>query len=256
MTNGETRQFDGKVALVTGGSAGIGKASAFAYAREGARVVICGRTRESGEETVQQITDAGGDVTYIQADISKASDVKTLIKETVNRYGRLDYALNNAGINPTFAPITDWDEETWDSVINTNLKGVWLCMKYEIPEIKKNGGAIVNMSSVFGMVGFPDASVYIASKSGVVGLTKSAALENAQSGIRINAICPGVVRTPLVDSLIEADPQVESQLSGLHPMGRMGTPEEIAEAVVWLSSAAASFVTGHTMIIDGGVFAQ
>ena len=256
MANGETRQFDGKVALVTGGSAGIGKASAFAYAREGARVVICSRTRESGEETVQQITDAGGDVTYIQADISKAADVETLINEIVKRHGRLDYALNNAGINPTFAPITDWDEDTWDSVINTNLKGVWLCMKFEIPAIKKNGGAIINMSSVFGMVGFPDASVYIASKSGVVGLTKSAALENAQAGIRINAICPGVVRTPLVDSLIEDDPQVESQLSGLHPMGRMGTPEEIAEAVVWLSSDAASFVTGHTMIIDGGVFAQ
>lgn len=256
MVKNETLQFDGKVALVTGGSVGIGKASAIAYAQKGAAVVICSRNQELGEETAHHITEVGGEVIYIKADVSKAKDVEALINETVKHYGRLDYALNNAGINPTFAPITDWDEDSWDSVINTNLKGVWLCMKFEIPMIKKNGGAIVNMASVFGMVGFPEASVYIASKSGVVGLTKSAALEYAKSGIRINAICPGVIRTPLVESLIESDPQAESQLSGLHPMGRMGTPEEIAEAVVWLSSDAASFVTGHTMIIDGGVFAQ
>ncbi|MDJ0703635.1 MAG: SDR family oxidoreductase [Leptolyngbyaceae cyanobacterium MO_188.B28] len=252
-----TRQFDAKVALITGGTSGIGKATAFRFAAAGAKVVVSGRSPERGGETVAQVKANGGDAAFILADVTQAESVKALVQKTLETFGQLDYAVNNAGVNPRFAPITEWDEAGWDEVIDTNLKGVWLCMKYEIPQIlKQGGGAIVNTASVFGQVGFPTASIYIASKSGVIGLTKSAALEYAQQGIRINAVCPGVIATPLVEEATRGDAEAIAQLEALHPMKRLGKSEEVADAIAWLCSSQSSFVTGHTLTIDGGILAQ
>lgn len=250
-------QFEGKVALVTGGSSGIGRAGALAFAREGAKVVVADVVVEGGQETVDMIQQAGGEAIFVTTDVSKAADVETLVNKTVETYGRLDYAFNNAGIEGEQLPTADCTEENFDRVISINLKGVWLCMKYEIPQmLEQGGGAIVNTSSVAGLVGFAGIPHYVASKHGVAGLTKNAALEYAQAGIRVNAVCPGGIRTPMIDRFTGGDPEAESQFHAMHPLGRMGEPEEIADAVVWLCSDAASFVTGHPMVVDGGMFAQ
>ena len=253
----------GKIALVTGGSSGIGRASAVAFAREGAMVVVSGQNVERGEETVRFIKNAGGEATFVRADVSMATEVEAMVNKAVETYGRLDYAYNNAGIiEIPGAPIHEYDEATWDRTIAINLTGVWLCMKYEIPEmIKQGGGAIVNASSVWGLVGAAGFSAYVASKNGVTGLTKTAALEYAKSNIRVNVVNPGVIDTPMNQGaravMSGGDPEVEAQiLAQASPMGRIGTAEEVAEAVVWLCSDAASFVTGHTMVIDGGNYAQ
>jgi len=250
-------QFSGKVALITGGSSGIGRATALAFAREGAQVVVADVLTEGGEETVQMIKKSGSPAIFIKTDVSKSSDVEQIVKKTVATYGRLDFGINNAGIEGAAAPTADCTEENWDRIIGVNLKGVWLCMKHEITQmLKQGGGAIVNMASVAGLVGFSGLPAYCASKGGVIQLTRAAALEYAKAGIRINAVCPGVIRTPMVDRLLGGQPEAEAGFVAMEPVGRMGTPEEIAAAVVWLCSDAASFVIGHPMVVDGGLVTQ
>ncbi len=247
----------GKVALVTGGGSGIGRASALALAREGAKVVISDIVVAGGEETVRMVKTAGGEAIFVQADVSKPADVEALVNKVVEVYGRLDCAFNNAGIEGQLQQTVECSEENWDRTIAINLKGVWLCMKYEIPVmLKQGGGAIVNTASVAGLVGFRGLPAYVASKHGVVGLTKTAALEYAKSGIRVNAVCPGVIHTPMVERLFREQPQWGEAVQALEPVARMGKPEEVAEAVVWLCSDAASFVTGLAMAVDGGMVAQ
>ncbi len=250
-------QLEGRVALVTGGGSGIGQATALAFARERARVIAADVNAEGGEETVSMIEEAGGEAIFIKTDVSSSAEVEALVNATVETHGRLDCAFNNAGIGGSMALTHKRNEEEWDSTININLKGVWLCMKYEILQmLKQGGGTIVNTSSAAGLVGTIAASAYSASKHGVVGLTKSAALEYAQRGIRINAVCPGAVRTPMLENGITLLPEGEQQILAMEPIGRIASPEEIAEAVVWLCSDAASFVTGHAMAVDGGWTAQ
>ena len=248
--------MENKVALVTGGSSGIGRASALAFAAEGAKVVIADMDVKGGEETVDLVKKAGSDAIFVKTDVSKAAQVKAMADATVDTYGRLDYAFNNAGIDSTGKTIVELTEENWDRVISINLKGVWLSMKYEIPFMLKQGkGAIVNNSSTSGLVGFPNLSDYTASKHGVVGLTKSLAVEYAKLGIRVNAVCPGTTITPLVDRII-SNPKTNAWIIKAHPIGRLGVPEEVASAVVWLCSDGASFVTGQCLAVDGGYVAQ
>lgn len=243
--------FTNKVVIVTGGVSGIGRAAALAFAKRGAKVAVADWTEN--QETVELITASGGEAIFIKCDVSKADDVKAMVDKTVATFGRLDYAFNNAGIEGATAPTKDCTEENWDKTIGVNLKGIWLCMKYEIPEILKQGkGAIVNCASVAGLVGFGGLPAYVASKHGVVGLTKTAALECAQLGIRVNAVCPGVIQTPMIDRLTGTNKEAIDQFTKLEPVGRFGQPEEIANAVVWLCSDKASFVTGHAMAVDGG----
>lgn len=249
--------LEGKVALVTGSSSGIGRASALAFAREGAKVVVADVQVKGGEETARMIKETGREAIFVKADVSKASDVEKLISTAGRTYNRLDCAHNNAGIEGVSASTIDCTEENWDRVIDINLKGVWLCMKYEIPQmLKQGGGAIVNTSSVAGFIGFRDSPAYCASKGGIIQLTRVAALEYAARGIRVNAVCPGVIRTPMIERSTGGKQEVEAQLIGIEPAGRLGTPEEVAEAVVWLCSDAASFVMGHPMVVDGGLISQ
>ena len=252
-----TEQLEGKVALTTGGSSGIGRASALMFAREGAKVVVADVDVEGGEETVRMIKESGGEAIIVKCDVSKAFEVEALINKVIETYGRLDCAHNNAGVGVGGVPTADCTEDDWDRVITINLKGVWLCMRYEIPQMAAcGGGAIVNTSSVLGLVGSPGRSAYVASKHGVIGLTKAAALEYANAGIRINAVCPGSIRTPATERRIGGDPKALVLRIARHPLGRQGTSEEVAEAVVWLCSDAASFITGHAMAVDGGYVAQ
>jgi NAD(P)-dependent dehydrogenase (short-subunit alcohol dehydrogenase family) len=253
------QRFSGKVALVTGGASGIGRSCAQLFAKEGASVVVSDVAVEGGHDTVCLIEEDGGEASFVETDVSKAAEVEALVGRAVEAYGRLDYAFNNAGIEGRMATNTaDYSEEDWDRVIAINLKGVWLCMKHEIAQMLSQGaGSIVNNSSVEGLVGLQGTSAYAASKHGVVGLTKTAALEYAQSGIRVNAVCPGLIRTPMVERYTGGDAETEAQFAAIfEPVGRMGTSEEVAEAVVWLCSEAASFVTGHAMAVDGGYVAR
>ena len=247
-----------RVALVTGGGSGIGRASAVAFAGEGAMVCVADVDTQGGESTVQKIKEADGEAIFIKADVSKAAEVESLIEKIVKVHGRLDCAFNNAGIIGDLALTTECTEENWDRVLGVNLKGVWLCMKYEVPQmLKQAGGAIVNASSIMGLVGSGNgAPAYIASKHGVTGLTKAAALEYAQNKIRINAVCPGFIRTPMVELLTGGSSEAEKGIIAREPVGRLGTPEEVAEIVVWLCSDAASFVTGHALSVDGGYTIQ
>lgn len=242
------------VAIVTGGAFGIGQATAIAFAREGVKVVVADVVENS--ETVDRIREAGGEAIFIACDVSKASDVEAMVNATIEKYGRLDYAFNNAGIEGGAGPIDQCTEENWDRTLGVNLKGVWLCMKYELPHMRKNGGAIVNCASIAGMVGFPGLPAYVASKHGVIGLTKTAALENAQAGVRVNAVCPGVIRTPMIDRFTGHDKVAEKAFEDQEPIGRLGEPEEVASAVLWLCSGGASFVTGDSIAVDGGWIAK
>jgi NAD(P)-dependent dehydrogenase (short-subunit alcohol dehydrogenase family) len=255
--------MEGKVALVTGGASGIGRVTAQAFAGVGAKVIVTTDANIQGaEETVHLIKDAGGEATFIRCDVSKEKDVETLIAKSVETYGSLDYAFNNAGVGPDgkrigVFPIADCPEETWDKMLDVNLKGVFLCMKHEIRQMLKQGkGAIVNTSSVGGLKPIPGFGPYAASKAGLIALTKTAALECATAGIRVNVICPGLTsRTLLSENLSSAEPGAKDRLVEVVPMRRMGEPEEIAEAVLWLCSNASSFITGHVMPIDGGLTA-
>jgi NAD(P)-dependent dehydrogenase (short-subunit alcohol dehydrogenase family) len=245
-----------KVALVTGAGSGIGRASALAFAQAGARVVVSDVARDGAEETVGLIRSRGGEATVILADVSQSGEVEGLIKATVEAYGRLDCAHNNAGIGSGPGQTAEIELAQWTNVLGVNLTGVWLCMKYEIRQmLAQGGGAMVNTASVAGLVG-GTGSAYVAAKHGVVGLTKNAALEYATRGIRVNAVCPGVIHTPLLDRVFAARPELATAWLAAEPVGRFGTPEEVAAAVVWLCSDAASFVTGLAMPVDGGFVAR
>ena len=247
----------GKIAVVTGGSSGIGRATAQIFAREGAKVVVADVGVEGGAETVRLINDSGGEATFVQTDVAQPADVEAMVKKTVETYGRLDCAFNNAGIEGVVQPTVGYDEADWDRVISINLTGVWLCMKYELQQmLTQGGGAIVNTASIAGLVGLPGFSAYVAAKHGVNGLTKTAALEYAKSGIRVNAVCPGAIRTPMFERGARDNPGIEEQVVAAEPIGRMAEPAEVGEAVVWLCSDAASFVTGQPMAVDGGWVAQ
>jgi NAD(P)-dependent dehydrogenase (short-subunit alcohol dehydrogenase family) len=232
------KTFTNKVAIVTGGAFGIGKATAIAFAKRGAKVVIVDWIEDYS--TLKTIQDDGGSAIFIKCDVSKSADVADMIQKTIDTFGRLDFAVNNAGVEGATALTHECTEENWDRTININLKGVWLCMKHEITHMLKQGkGAIVNTASVAGLIGFQGLPAYVVSKHGIVGLTKTAALENAKQGIRINAVCPGVIRTPMVDRTTGKDKTVEKKFEDMEPVGRMGEPEEVAEAIVWLCSDAA-----------------
>jgi len=248
---------DKKVAIVTGGNSGIGRATAIALAREGAKVTVAARRASEGEETLRLVKEAGSDAIYVKTDVAIENDVRSLVEKTVETYGRLDYAVNNAGIGEKMTPLVEQTSEKFDQIMNTNVRGVWLSMKYEIPMMIKNGGgAIVNTSSGAGLVGFPQMPVYIASKHAVLGLTKSAALEYAKSGIRINAIAPGGVETDMLMQTVGDDHQFLETFRSMHPIGRIGRPEEVANTIVWLLSDKASFVLGHTLLVDGGIVSR
>jgi NAD(P)-dependent dehydrogenase (short-subunit alcohol dehydrogenase family) len=250
-------RLGGKVALVTGGASGIGRATALTFAREGAKLIIADMNVDGGQQTVHMITEQGGEAIFVKTDVSKAVEVQALISKAVETYGRLDCAHNNAGISGGGRALTaEYLEETWHHVIAVNLTGVWLCMKYAIPQmLHQGGGVIVNTASVAGLIGGAGNSAYDASKHGVIGLTKTAALEYAKQGIRVNCVCPGYIQTPMTARGMN-DPERMARIIASEPMGRVGTPEEVAEAVVWLCSDAASFVTGHTMTVAGGYVAQ
>ncbi len=251
-------RLKGRIIIVTGGGSGIGRAAAYCFCREGAQVVVADIDQRGGEETVQKIKNGGGDAIFVRCDVSKAQDVKAMVDKCDETFGGLNCAFNNAGIEGIQAPTADYSEEIWDKAIHINLIGVYLCMKHEIPVmLKSGGGSIVNMSSILGLVGFAGASAYVAAKHGVVGLTKTAAIEYATKGIRVNAVCPAFIRTPMLErGGITNNPEMMKYVSDLHPMKRLGTPEEVAESVIWLFTDAASFVTGTTLLVDGGYVSQ
>lgn len=246
----------GKVAVVTGGASGIGRAGALEFAKAGAKVVVADVDVAGGEETVKQIRDMGGEAIFVRTDVSKEEDVKAMVEAAEKQFGGLDYAFNNAGIEGQMAPTAEYTLEVWNKVIGINLTGVWLCMRYEIPVmLRRGGGAIVNTASVAGLVGFPSTPAYTASKHGVVGLTKVAAIEYGPQNIRVNAICPGVIETPMVMSRsmqLETNREAYQQMVALHPLNRLGTAEEVAKTAVWLCSPDASFITGAALPVDGG----
>lgn len=251
-----SRRFEGRVALVTGASSGLGRAIAEAFAREGAKVVVTGRRQAKTEETLALVRAAGSDGVAIIGDVSKSADVQRMVTGAVAAFGRLDCAVNNAGIEggKSFVPTAEASEAIWDDVIAINLTGVFLCMKYEIRQmLTQGGGAIVNMSSVAGLIGTRIGIAYGASKHGVIGATRAAAMEYATQGIRVNAVCPGVVRTELTERALFHDEQLGAAMTARHPMGRLGTTGDVADAVLWLCSDQASFTTGHALPVDGGL---
>jgi NAD(P)-dependent dehydrogenase (short-subunit alcohol dehydrogenase family) len=246
----------GKIALVTGGASGIGRASALALCKAGAEVVLADVNDSASEETLSLMHTIGGEGMFVNADVSKRADVERLMQRIGKTYGRVDCAHNNAGIEGPIRLTGDYCEREWDSVVNVNLKGVWLCMVYEIRIMLMQGsGVIVNTSSAAGLKGFPYHAAYSSSKHAIIGLSKTAAQEYAKKGIRINVVCPGFIRVGLTEQAIKANPGIERKFRSLIPMGRFGEGEEVAEAVVWLCSDAASFVTGQTLVVDGGASA-
>jgi NAD(P)-dependent dehydrogenase (short-subunit alcohol dehydrogenase family) len=250
-------EFQGKVALVTGGTSGIGRAAALAYAREGAKVVVAGRRTAEGKETVRLVQAQGGEALFVTTDVSQAAQVRELVDRTMEKFGRLDFAFNNAGIEQEPTPFLEQDEKTYDRVMDINVKGVWLSMKHEIPAmLKTGGGSIVNTSSGLGVIGMPGVEIYVASKHAVIGLTKSAALEFGKQGIRINAVLPAAIETEMLERFVGDNAETRAYMTAKHPIGRIGKAEEIADAAIWLSSGKASFVTGHSLLVDGGFTAQ
>lgn len=244
------KSFENKVVLVTGAASGIGRATAFAFAQEGAKVVVSDSQEEAGQKTVEEIKKNQGEAFFIKCDVSSEEEVKNLVTKTIEKYGRLDCAYNNAGIEGKPSSTIECTSEDWDKTVNIDLKGVWLCMKYEIPEMIKNGkGTIVNCSSIAGLVGFETIPAYVASKHGVIGLTQTAALEYARKNIRVNAVSPGAIHTPMLERFTQGE---EEKMAEEAPMGRVGQPEEIADSVLWLCSDKSSYVTGQTIAVDGG----
>jgi len=248
--------FNGKSVLVTGAASGIGRAAALAFAQQGAQVAVCDIDAAGGEAVAAEIAQEGGTAIFIKADVSRSADVETLMARVVDTYGRLDCAFNNAGIEIEHLPLAEADEATFDRLMSVNVKGVWLCMKHEIRQmLKQGGGAIVNTASVAGLVGAPLQPVYAATKHAVVGLTKTAAAEYGRFGIRVNTVCPGIIRTPMLERALEREPRREKTITKVHPIGRLGEAQEIANAALWLCSDSASFVTGHQLAVDGGLTA-
>src|SRR5436189_4197017 len=257
-TTNENGSFTGKVAFITGGSSGIGRATALAFARAGASVVVGDVAEQGNQETAELIEREGGRALAVRCDVTRADDVKAALEKTFDSFGRLDFAFNNAGIEPKKpAPLADYDEEEWNRIIDIDLCGVFLCMKHEIPlMLKSGGGAIVNTSSGAGVIGIKGSPAYTAAKHGVIGLTRAAALDYAAQNIRINAVCPGYIDTPMMGRFTGGTPEGRARVLAEEPIGRMGKPEEIAATVVWLCSDAAAFMVGHAMVIDGGQTVQ
>jgi NAD(P)-dependent dehydrogenase (short-subunit alcohol dehydrogenase family) len=251
-----TASLNGRVALVTGAANGIGRATALAFAAAGADVLLADRDAEGGEKAAAEVEAAGVKARFVQIDVADAAQVEAMVATAVDDLGGLDMAFNNAGIEPTSAPLADGTRDDWDRIIAVDLTAVWLCMQAEIPHLLKRGGAIVNCSSIAGLVGFPGAAPYVAAKHGVVGLTKTAALDYAEQGLRVNAVCPGVIDTPMIQRFTHGDPEATQALTASEPVQRLGRPEEIAAAVVWLCSDEASFVTGQAIAVDGGYVAR
>jgi NAD(P)-dependent dehydrogenase (short-subunit alcohol dehydrogenase family) len=249
-------EHEGKVALVTGGTSGIGRETAILFAKRGAKVVVAGRRENEGKSTIDLIHRAGGEGIFVKTDVSRASEVEALVEKTVETFGGLDYAFNNAGIEGNWVPLVEQSEEDWDRTIDINLKGTWLSLKFEMQQMLKQGrsGAIVNNSSIAGFIGSRGTATYSASKHGVLGLTKAAAIEVAGNGIRVNAVCPAAIETAMADRLFGA-PDVKKKSLTFYPMNRFGESSEVAEAVVWMCSSAASFMTGQSLVLDGGFLA-
>ena len=248
-------EFDGNVTIVTGAGSGIGRATAELFAERGARVIVSDIDEDGGAETVRRIEEAGGEATFIRADVSSPEECRALVDGAVERFGRLDIACNNAGIGGAQAPTGEYEIDDWKQIIDINLSGQFYCMRYEIPAMLENGGgAIVNVASILGQVGFAGAPGYVAAKHGLVGLTKNAALEYSSSGVRVNAVGPAFISTPMISDL-EEDQETEEMLVSRHPIGRLGKPAEVAELIVFLASERASFVTGSYHAVDGGYLA-
>ena len=251
------RLLEGKVALITGAGSGIGRATALIFAREGAKLVLSDIAAENGEESLRMVREAGAEAAFVRSDVAKLAEVEALVAAAVSSFGRLDCAFNNAGIDGRMGKVTECSEENWNRTIGVNLTGVFFCMRAEIPQmLRQGGGAIVNTASAAGLTGSPGLPAYVASKHGVVGLTRAAAIEYGREKIRVNCVCPGPIRTPMLGRLLTNRPEMEHRFASAEPLKRLGEPSEIGEAVAWLCSDAASYVTGHAMSVDGGYMAK